>query len=159
MQYPNNVAVYVGNFYPTGVKFVGEDGWIWVTRGDYKAGEPPVGKRMAALDAHDPRILREGTKANEVHLHASPREDHHLDWLESIRTRKAPATNAEIGHRSCSACLVAHIAMQVKGELQWDARAERFTNSEEANTHLRREQRAPYGTWGVLKKAGMGESA
>lgn len=159
MQYPNNIAVYVGNFYPTGVKFLGEDGWIWVTRGNYKAGEPPAGKRMAALDAHDPRILREGTKANEVHLHVSPQEDHHLDWLESIRTRKAPATNAEIGHRSCSACLVAHIAMQVKGELQWDAHAERFTNSDEANTHLRREQRAPYGTRAVLKKAGMGESA
>ncbi|MCC7341711.1 MAG: Gfo/Idh/MocA family oxidoreductase [Bryobacterales bacterium] len=159
MRYPNNVTVYVGDFYPTGVKFLGEDGWIWVTRGNYKAGDPPVGTRLEALDAHDPRILREGTKPNELHLHASPQDDHHLDWLKSVRTRKPPATNAEIGHRSCSACLVAHIAMQVKGELQWDARTERFTNSEEANTHLRREQRAPYGTWAVLKKAGMGESA
>ncbi|MCL4782651.1 MAG: Gfo/Idh/MocA family oxidoreductase [Bryobacterales bacterium] len=159
LNYPNDISVYVGDFYPTGVKFLGEEGWIWVTRGKYKAGEPAPGSRSAALDAHDPRILRSGTKRNEIHLHASPQEDHHLDWLTSVRTRKPPATNAEIGHRSCSACLVAHIAMQVPGELQWDAAAERFTNSEEANSHLRREQRAPYGTKAVLKKAGMDASA
>ena len=159
LTYPNDVSVYVGDFYPTGVKFLGEEGWIWVTRGKYKAGEPAPGTRSAALDAHDPRILRRGTKRNEIHLHASPQEDHHLDWLTSVRTRKPPATNAEIGHRSCSACLVAHIAMQVPGELRWDAAAERFTNSEEANGHLRREQRSPYGTKEVLKKAGMDASA
>lgn len=159
MRYPNNVSVYVGDLYPTGVKFLGEEGWIWVTRGNYKAGEPAVGARMEAFDAHDPRILREGTKPSELRLHASPQEDHHLDWLTSVRTRKPPATNAEIGHRSCSACLVAHIAMQVSGELQWDVNTERFTNSDEANTHLRRDQRAPYGTRAVLKSAGMSGSA
>ncbi|MDZ7639543.1 MAG: hypothetical protein U5J83_15010 [Bryobacterales bacterium] len=92
-------------------------------------------------------------------MHASPQEDHHLDWLDAVRTRKAPITNAEIGHRSCSACLVAHIAMRVKGELRWDAKAERFLNSEAANAMLSREQRAPYGSLSVLRKAGMGGSA
>lgn len=159
MRYPDNVTVYVGDYYPTGVKFVGEEGWIWVTRGKYKAGDPPAGERIDALDAHDPRILREGTKPSELHLHASPREDHHLDWLESVRTRRPPATNAEIGHRSCSACLVAHIAMQVKGELRWDARSERFTNSDEANGHLGREQRAPYGTKAVIERSGWSARA
>ncbi|MDZ7639691.1 MAG: hypothetical protein U5J83_15810 [Bryobacterales bacterium] len=159
MNYANGVIMYIGDFYPNGVKFVGEDGWIWVTRGRYKAGEPAAGTRVDALDAHDPRILREGIKANEIHLHASPQEDHHLDWLDAVRTRKAPITNAEIGHRSCSACLVAHIAMRVKGELRWDAKAERFLNSEAANAMLSREQRAPYGSLSVLRKAGMGGSA
>lgn len=49
--------------------------------------------------------------------------------------------------------------MQVPGELKWDATTERFTNSEEANGHLRREQRAPYGTRAVLERAGLGASA
>ena len=159
MNYANGVSMYIGDFYPNGVKFVGEEGWIWVTRGNYAAGEPAPGTRNAALDAHDPRMLREGIKAGEIRLHESPRQDHHLDWLESVRTRKAPATNAEIGHRSCSACLVAHIAMRLKRELKWDPAKERFENDDEANRMLSREQRTPYGSLAVLKKAGMAGSA
>jgi predicted dehydrogenase len=159
MNYANDVSMYVSDFYPNGVKFIGEEGWIWVTRGRYKAGEPAEGTRVEALDAHDPRMLREGTKPNELHLHASPQQDHHLDWLESVRTRKAPITNAEIGHRSCSACLIAHIGMRLKRELKWDAKAERFVNDDEANRLLRREQRGPYGSLQVLKNAGMSGSA
>jgi predicted dehydrogenase len=155
MLYPNGAAMYISDYYPNGVRFVGEDGWIWVTRGKYSQGEPAVGARSKVLDAHDPRMLRDGLKAHETRLHASPRNDHHRDWLEAIRSRKQPVTNAEVGHRSCTACLLGHIAMRVKGQLKWDATAERFTNSDEANRMLARPQRAPYGTHAVLKKAGI----
>lgn len=155
MQYANGAAMYISNYYPNGVRFIGDEGWIWVTRGKYTQGEPAPGTRSKVLDAHDPRMLREGLKASEKRLHASPRNDHHRDWLEAIRSRKQPVTNAEVGHRSCTACLLGHIAMRVKGTLAWDATAERFRNSDEANRMLAREQRAPYGTRAVLKKAGI----
>ena len=90
--------------------------------------------------------LTSGIKDSEIHLHQSPGNDHHLDWLTSIKTRKDPAANAEVGHRSCSACLIAHAAMKLNSSLRWDPKGERFTNSEEANTMLSRKQRAPYGT-------------
>jgi hypothetical protein len=35
--------------------------------------------------------------------------------------------------------------MKVPGILKWDPDNERFTNSDEANSMLRRDQRAPYG--------------
>jgi predicted dehydrogenase len=148
-RYANGATMYISEKYPTGLKFIGEDGWLWVDRGRYEPGE----KRSEVLDASDPRILRVGIKDNELHLHASPKNDHHLDWLTSVRTRQAPAAPAEDGHRSCTACLVAHAAMRLGRELTWDPAAETFGKDEEANALLSRKQRAPYGTDRVLAKA------
>ncbi len=141
MRYANGVTIYISEKYPTGLKFVGEDGWLWVTRGNYKPGDSKV------LDVSDRNMLRVGIKDNELHLHAaSPNNDHHLDWLTSIKTRRPPATTAEIGHRSCSACLVAHAAMKLKRPLKWDLVKESFGKDEEANALLARKQRLAYGT-------------
>lgn len=146
-RYADGVTMYISEKYPNGVKFIGEDGWIWVTRGEYTEEDSAPGRpRSKALDASDLRILREGIKENEIHLHASPENDHHLDWLTSIKTREEPVAPAEAGHRSCSACLVAHAAMKLGRELTWDPEAERFVDDEEANGMLSRFQRAPYGT-------------
>lgn len=145
-KYANGVDMYISDLYPNGVKFVGEDGWIWVTRGRYREGEPAEGQRSRVLDASDPRILRAGIKEGEARLHKSPNNDHHLDWLESIRTRKQPAAPAETGHRSCSACLVAHAAMRLNRTVKWDPAAERFEKDAEAQKMVARRQRAPYGT-------------
>jgi hypothetical protein len=98
------------------------------------------------VDASDLKMLRAGVKDNELHLHVSPNNDHHLDWLTSIKTRQQPATNAEIGHRSCTACLVAHAAMKLDRRVKWDPVKENFGNDEQANALLARKQRAAYGT-------------
>ncbi|MBZ5582441.1 MAG: Gfo/Idh/MocA family oxidoreductase, partial [Acidobacteriia bacterium] len=100
--YAGGVAMYISDFYPNGVKFVGEEGWIWVTRGNYRLGDSAEGRpRSNVLDASDLRILRNGIKDGEIRLHASPNDDHHLDWLTSIKTRQEPVTSAEAGHRAC----------------------------------------------------------
>ena len=153
--YANGAVMYISEKYPNGIRFIGEDGWIWVTRGRYQAGEPAPGQRNRALDASDPRILRAGIKDNEFHLHTSPRNDHHLDWLTSVRNHTEPVAPAEDGHRSCTACLLAHAAMKLHRTLKWDPAKERFINDEEANGLLARKQRAPYGTNSVLEKHGI----
>jgi len=145
MKYPNGAEMFISEKYPNGLRFIGEDGWIWVTRGRYRAGEPAEGQRSQTLDASDPRMLRAGIKDNELHLHPSPGNDHHLDWLTSIRTRQQPVAPAEAGHRACTACLVGHAAMKLGRTLKWDPATERF-DSEDANPMLARKQRAPYGT-------------
>lgn len=137
MTYANGVDVYISEKYPNGVRFIGERGWLWVTRGSYNASNP--------------EWLKAGIGGKEIHLHSSPGNDHHLDWLTSIRSRKEPSAPAEVGHRSCSACLIAHAAMKLERPLKWDPKLERFTDSE-ANGLLSRPQRAPYGTGAVLAK-------
>jgi len=152
-RYANGVTVYISEMYPNGLRFIGEEGWIWVTRGSYKPGDWAESKpRSRVLDASDLKILRAGISDHEIHLHASPNNDHHLDWLTSIRTRQEPAAPPEAGHRSCSACLVAHAAMKLNRTLDWDPQKERFVNDEEANGLLARKQRAPYGTDAVFAK-------
>jgi predicted dehydrogenase len=154
-QYANGVEMYISEKYPTGIKFIGEDGWIWVTRGDVKPDDLAVGRpRNEALDASDVKMLRAGIQDTEIHLHHSPKNDHHLDWLTSIKTRKPPAAPAEVGHRSCTACLLAHAAMKLGRVLHWDPRTERFVDDDQANNLLSRPQRAPYGTDYVLAEQG-----
>ena len=155
MRYANGATVYISEKLPNGLRFLGEDGWIWVTRGQYRPGDPPEGQRIKALDASDPKMLRAGIKDNELHLHASPENNHHLDWLMAVKQRKQPAAPVEAGHRSCSACLLAHAAMKTGKTLKWDPARERFTNNDEANGLLSRTQRAPYGTEQVMKKHGI----
>jgi predicted dehydrogenase len=69
---------------------------------------------------------------------------HARNFLDRIRSRQACTCDIEIGHRGTSATLIANIAHQTKSYLQWDGKAERFTNNPEANNHLNYEYRAPY---------------
>ena len=135
------------------MKFLGDDGWLWVTRGEYQSGTlGPGKKRSAVLDASNPSWLAEGIRENETHLHKSPNNDHHLDWLTSIKTREQPVAPAEVGHRSCTACLVAHASMKLGRPVKWNPKTERYPGDEEANKLISRPQRAPYGTKYVLEQ-------
>jgi predicted dehydrogenase len=69
---------------------------------------------------------------------------HARNFLDCIRSRKPCNCDIEIGHRSTSATLIANVAHQLKSYLEWDGKAERFTNNAEANKHLSYEYRAPY---------------
>jgi predicted dehydrogenase len=69
---------------------------------------------------------------------------HARNFLDCIRTRKPCHCDIEVGHRDTSAALIASIAHRTKTYLEWDGKAERFTNSESANKLLRYAYRAPY---------------
>jgi len=143
--YANGVKMIVSNELPNGVKFEGTKGWIFVTRGDYRAtaSDPvPDANGVKALEASDPAIIRSVIGTGETHLYVS--DDHHGNWLDAIASRKPPITNAEIAHRACSTCLIHHIVMKLKRKVYWDPKTERFTNDDEANAMLSRPQRASY---------------
>ena len=146
-KYENVVTMHVSNDNPVGVRFEGDEGWIFVTRGNYSvtASDPQIqSENTKALDASDPKILASKIGVDEIHLHVS--EEHHGDWLKSIKTRKPPAAPVEVGHRSCTVCLISHIAMKLPRKLYWDPEKERFQNDDEANEMVSRPQRFPYGT-------------
>jgi myo-inositol 2-dehydrogenase / D-chiro-inositol 1-dehydrogenase len=146
-EYDNGITMLTSGGYPNGIRYEGSEGWIWVSRGNYTASaSDPVaqGNNAKALDASDPKILQSEIAAREIHLYES--EEHHGNWLDCIQSGELPLSPAEIGHRACSVCLVSHVAMKVGRKLEWDPKAERFINDDEANSHLSRSQRAPYGT-------------
>jgi predicted dehydrogenase len=142
--YANGVTMDISGDFPNGIKFYGTEGWIFVTR-DEMVTPTDSGKPAAApqpLTASDPKLLGSVIGPDEVHLYDS--SDQHGNWLECIKSRKAPTAPAEIGHRACSTCLIHHIAMKTKRKLYWDPIKEHFKNDDEANCMLSRPQRAPY---------------
>jgi predicted dehydrogenase len=69
---------------------------------------------------------------------------HARNFLDCIRSRQACTCDLETGHRSTSATLIANIAHKTKSYLEWDGKAERFTNNPAANKYLSYEYRSPY---------------
>ena len=61
-----------------------------------------------------------------------------------MRANRQPIAPVEIAHRSCSACLLHHIAMKLPRKLYWDPEHERFKNDDEANAMLSRPMRPPH---------------
>ena len=146
-EYENGITVFTSGGYTNGINYIGEDGWIFVSRGSYTASaSDPVDKEKSskALNASDPKILESKIGDDEIYLYKS--DEQHGNWLDCIKSRKQPISPIEIGHRSCSVCLVSHIAMKVPGVLNWNPATEKFSNNDLANSMLSRPQRYPYGT-------------
>ena len=145
-EYANGITMMTSGAYPNGIRYEGTEGWIFVTRGAYRAtaSDPIPQGSTKALEASDPKILTSKIGENEIHLYES--EEQHGNWLDCIVSRKEPISPVEIGHRACTVCLVSHIAMKVPGKLEWDPKTEKFKNNEKANSLLSRPQRKPYGT-------------
>lgn len=112
-----------------GVVFEGTDGWVYVRRG--------------FIDASPKSLLDSTISPNEIHLYKS--RNHKGNFLECIKSRAETVAPVEIGHRSCSACVLGYIAMKLKGrKLKWDPQKERFLNDDEANRMLTRPMRSPW---------------
>jgi predicted dehydrogenase len=144
-RYANGVHMIISGEFPNGIKFEGTEGWIFVSRGNetVTASDPVAKLKDAqALSASDPKIISSVIGPNEVHLPVS--REHHGNWLECVRSRQQPIAPVEVAHRSCSACLLHHIAMKLPRRLRWDPLRERFHDDDEANAMLSRAQRWPY---------------
>jgi hypothetical protein len=113
---------------PAGVRFEGDQGWVFVERG--------------AIKASDPAILKWKPGQGEIKLVWSG--NHMKNFLEAVRSRKDPIAPVDVGHRSNSICVMTHIAMKLGRKLAWDPDAERFVNDDEANRRLDYPHRAPW---------------
>ena len=149
LEYPGGVHVTVSDKFPNGLKFIGDEGWIFVSRGSVATKDPAVPRgRLRPLDASNDKLI--DPKGVTVEL---PRcEEHHLNWLQSVKSRKAPFVPAPVAHRANSACIVSWIAMKLGRPLTWDPKAERFVNDAEADAMLARPERAPYGATRLAAK-------
>jgi predicted dehydrogenase len=113
-----------------GIRFEGTDGWIWVNRDEIKANERELLTKPLPDDAE--------------RLYTS--NDHMGNFFESIRSRKDPICDVEVGHRSASVCHLGAISLRTGKALEWDPEKEIFTGADaaEANAHVAREMRKPY---------------
>jgi predicted dehydrogenase len=143
--YANGVHMIISGDFPNGIRFEGTEGWIFVSRGNeaVTASDPQSAlKDERALAAGNPAIITSAIGPNDVHLYEST--EHHANWLDCVRSGRQPIAPVEVAHRSCTACLLHHIAMKLNRRLRWDPDKERFIGDDQANSMLSRPQRAPY---------------
>jgi predicted dehydrogenase len=69
---------------------------------------------------------------------------HARNFLDCVKSRATCNCDILTGHLSTAATIIGNIALKTKSYLEWDARAERFTNNPAANRFLHYQYRAPY---------------
>jgi myo-inositol 2-dehydrogenase/D-chiro-inositol 1-dehydrogenase len=146
------------NQFETGIRFEGDEGWIFCTRGEEKVttSDPntPAGREaLLPLRASDPKILSPLT--GDV-MRWMPSKTQHGNWLESIVANRQPIAPIQQSARSLEACAAAWISMKLKRKLTWDAATEMFIGDDAANALRGRKARKPeYDFELILKRAGI----
>jgi predicted dehydrogenase len=158
MLYPKNVQMILDNKFETGIRFEGDEGWIFCTRSEEKvtASDPnaPLNSdALLPLRASDKKIL-EPLDGNAVRW--MPSKSQHGNWLESIAANRQPIAPIQQSARSLEACAAAWIGMKLKRKLAWDAATEMFVGDDAANALRGRKARKPEFDFELLlKKAGI----
>jgi predicted dehydrogenase len=112
-----------------GVKFVGDGGWIFVSRD--------------RIDASDKKLLDEPLAADAVRLYKS--DDHMRNFLNCVKSRETPICDIEVGFRSVTICHLGNISLRLGGRtLRWDPVRETFEGDALAIQMLARKMRAPW---------------
>jgi predicted dehydrogenase len=143
-RYPSGVELTVGDTGRNGITFVGTAGRIFVNRGTLS------GKPVDEL-ARRPLPRESFTLYEFENLERPPRSskldsivNHMGNFFDCIRSRRRPLSDVESQHRSVTTCHIGNISMQLGRPLRWDRKAEAFLDDPEADSRLRRPQRAGF---------------
>jgi predicted dehydrogenase len=96
-----------------GVKFIGETGWIEVSRGYFNASDPKFNPPASATADDGPYETR---------------IPHQVNFIEAVKSRKDPVVPVEIGHSSCTVCTLGNIACELKRTIKWNPETETFVD-------------------------------
>ena len=142
-QYPGFICTYENrsaNAAPlsgktNGILFHGTDGTLFVDRQGFeilpekrKVGEANV-DRTAALVVQN---------SNQHH------QDHMIDFIECVKSRRTPVSSIEAGHRSTSTALLGNIAYRTGRRIEWDGVNEKIVGDRDASRMLSRDYRKPW---------------
>jgi len=115
--YKNGVVISSEPFdeqFTKGVKFLGDKGWIEVSRGHY----------MASDDSLLPPKAEEGEDGVPYETKGS----HHQNFIDAVRKRVDPIVPVETGHSSCTVCTLGNIACDLGHPIKWDPLTQTFVD-------------------------------
>lgn len=95
-----------------GVKFIGENGWIEVSRNFFNASDP----KFNAAE----KPVSDGPYETKI--------PHQINFIDAVKGRKDPVVPVEIGHSSCTVCTLGNIACELKRTIKWDPATETFVD-------------------------------
>lgn len=102
--------------------FFGSEGEVYVQRGLLRTSPETLKDKAFAPDDY------------KVYVST----DHYQDFINAIKTRKAPICDVEVGHRTATVCNIGNIAYALGRSLEWDPGKEKFRRDGEANKLLKR---------------------
>jgi predicted dehydrogenase len=129
---------------PHGEAYHGTNGTIVCDRIGYELfPEPsPVRRKDGTQDTNNPI---EGFRTEAKRVQGRDTTDLHcVNFIECIRSRKAPIADPEVGHRSTTIAHLGNIAFKTGKRLVWDGKKEDFVNAPDATKLLHRQPRKPW---------------
>jgi predicted dehydrogenase len=117
-----------GAKFPNGIRFVGTEGWVFVSRGK--------------IDSEPKSLLTSAIGPDEIHLYES--NDHKGNFLDCVKTRGETIAPIENAHRSITIAHLGNIAMLLGRKVRWNPDTEQFVGDAEADRMLSRAMRAPW---------------
>jgi predicted dehydrogenase len=152
-----------------GLEFFGPKGSLTVSRSGFTvtpdrrlppenavpqfAGAHPVGGPKRVEDAGPTAFWTDAVEDKS----GDPREQfrlHARDFLDCVKSRRAPASSLEDDHRVAAACHLANLSLRLGRKLRWDAEREEIIGDADASSRLVRPYRAPWDR--DLKALGVG---
>jgi len=122
-RYDNGITMTREDFGVTNaIRFIGSKGQIDVER--------------RKLETSDPLLKDRVIGNNEKKVYFS--DNHYMDFLSAIKTRKNPICDVETGHRTATVCNIGNIAYELNRPLTWNPKKEKFKKDSEANAKLSR---------------------
>jgi len=138
VRYANGLEVthQAGN----GITFYGDNGKIYVNRGKLSLW---LGEKLKTDDPKEcEAMLPELLPANAVRLYES--SNHLGNWLDCMRSRKAPICDVETGQRTATVCNLVNISCFHHQNLKWNPNNESFVDGTGQRAWLGREYRQPW---------------
>ena len=130
-KYRTGVEIAVTNAFENGVKWEGDDGWVFVSRG--------------RIDAHPKSLLQEKIGASEINYPRPPAGDgHRRNFIECVRSRAATIAPIEQAHRTITVAHLGNISMQLGRKVRWNPDTEHFVDDPEAERMRDRAMRDPW---------------
>ena len=133
-RYANGVQLFIGDKtrYDAGVRWIGEQGWVHVTRS---------GIRTEPGD-----LVKERFGPREIHFYQPPpdRQGHRRNFLDCVKTHAEPMSPIEVAHRSITVAHLGNIAMRLGRKIRWNPDREEILGDPTASRMLSRAYRSPW---------------
>ena len=134
LKYPNDITMTIAGGHKdirSGTKWIGTDGWVWVTRGDFDASNEEWKDWKYVPD-----------ELRKVQLTRS--SNHQRNFIDCVKSRQQTLTPVETAHHSAIPGHLGLIAMRVGRKIKWDVASERIVGDAQASKLLSREYRSPW---------------
>ena len=145
MVYPGDVELVIDDGQTRyGIMFEGQEGRIFVNDGGV-FGKPVEDLKDDPLPPEQYTIYPHDNPSRKLQAGSLGAPHNHMaNFIDCVRSRKTPISDAAGQHRTASACHLGNISMRLGRKLAWDPRKELFVGDDEANRWLGRKQRSPY---------------